>query len=175
MEGGVGSVAAFRINISKLSDGEHVYPLEAEAAEIGLEGEISGKILAEAVLQKSPRQVFLRVRAESSGKFVCDRCLDEFSMKLGTNFEILFATENEVPDVQDQRTEVQVISVDTNYIDLDEDVRQYLLLAVPQKLLCQDDCQGLCQNCGKNLNRERCSCPTEVVDTRWDGLKKLMK
>jgi uncharacterized protein len=168
-------VAAFRINISKLSEGEHVYSLEADAAEIGLGEEFSGLINVVAVLQKSPRQVFLKVQSESMRSFDCDRCLDSSEIRLGANFEMLFVTENVVPEDQEAESEVQVIAPDTNYIDLDEDVRQYMLLAIPSKLLCREDCQGLCQNCGKNLNQGSCSCLSQEIDTRWDGLRKLVK
>jgi len=52
-------------------------------------------------------------------------------------------------------------------------VRESLILAVPMKPLCEDDCQGLCQRCGTNLNRASCECPTEPVDPRWNDLKIL--
>jgi len=69
--------------------------------------------------------------------------------------------------------EVQYLSPDANILDLGEDVRQYLILAVPQKLLCSDDCRGLCPQCGVNRNRVRCNCSTKEIDPRWEGLKKV--
>jgi uncharacterized protein len=69
--------------------------------------------------------------------------------------------------------EIQVLSADTNYVDLDEDVRQYILLAIPQKLLCHENCLGICPTCGVNRNNESCTCDTQVADSRWDALKKL--
>jgi uncharacterized protein len=70
--------------------------------------------------------------------------------------------------------EIQVLSADTNYVDLDEDVRQFVLLAVPQKLLCVEKCQGLCPICGVNRNNETCTCNTQVSESRWDVLKKFI-
>ncbi len=168
-------MATFRIKISKLSEGEHRYPFEADAADLGLNEEFHGKVSAEAILQKSPRQVFLRVVAEANATFQCDRCLDSFEKHLKTGYEILYITENQPDGEPDDRTEVQVISPDTNYLDLDDDVRQYLVLSVPQKLLCSNECQGLCPTCGKNKNHEPCVCPTESLDSRWDALKALKK
>jgi uncharacterized protein len=60
-----------------------------------------------------------------------------------------------------------------NYIDLDDDVRQYILLAIPQKLLCRDECQGFCPTCGVNKNIVSCTCGAQEEDSRWDALKKL--
>ena len=169
------AVAVLRINISKLSEGEHTYPFEAEASEIGLREEFKGKVVVSATLQKSPRQVFLHVEARSSGTFQCDRCLEDFTTDLKARYEILYVTENQPVDSQDERAEVQVITPDTNYLDLDEDVRQYLMLSVPAKLLCREDCRGLCPTCGANRNTKPCSHTTERVDSRWEPLKGFTK
>jgi uncharacterized protein len=69
--------------------------------------------------------------------------------------------------------EVQYLSPDMNILDLGEDVRQFLILAVPQKLLCRDDCKGLCPECGVNRNKVQCECTTQEIDSRWEGLKKM--
>jgi len=58
-------------------------------------------------------------------------------------------------------------------IDIADDVRQTLLLAVPLKLLCSENCRGLCPTCGKNLNEGECSCRNDVGDPRWDVLRNL--
>ena len=165
-------VAVLRINISKLSEGEHLYPLEADAAEIGLGEEFRGEVTVQATLQKSPRQVFLNVEASATASFECDRCLDEFTQDLDAGYDVLYVTENH-PDGTEGGPEVQVISPDANYLDLDEDVRQYLTLSEPPKRLCREDCRGLCPTCGANRNRESCECTDGSSDPRWEGLKKL--
>ena len=167
------SVAVLRINISKMSEGEHQFPFETEPADIGLSEQFVQKVRVQAVIEKSNRQVFLEVRASSGGLFSCDRCLDQFVEKLEAAYTILYVTENHAPSDDGGGREIQVISPDTNYIDLDEDVRQYLTLAIPQKLLCSDGCKGLCLKCGVNRNRVSCSCQIEETDPRWDTLKKF--
>jgi uncharacterized protein len=69
--------------------------------------------------------------------------------------------------------EIQILRADMNYIDLDDDVRQYIMLTIPQKLLCREDCQGFCPTCGVNKNIASCTCDAQAVDSRWDALKKL--
>ena len=48
-----------------------------------------------------------------------------------------------------------------------------VLLALPLKVTCREDCRGLCVHCGKNLNEEQCSCTTAVVDPRWTALQEI--
>ena len=68
---------------------------------------------------------------------------------------------------------MQYLSSETNVLDLGEDTRQFLILAIPQKLLCKDDCSGLCPQCGSNRNKVRCDCTRQEIDPRWEVLKKV--
>ena len=45
-----------------------------------------------------------------------------------------------------------------NYLDIDKDVREEMLLNFPMKVLCSEDCKGICSGCGANLNNQKCSC-----------------
>ena len=58
-------------------------------------------------------------------------------------------------------------------IDMADDVRQTVLLSVPLKNVCRDECRGLCPLCGRNLNEGTCDCKETPVDGRWDKLKEL--
>jgi uncharacterized protein len=168
-----GSVAEFRINISNLSEGIHEYSFEAEPSKIGINEQLDGLIKIEAKLDKSLRQILLKSEIQAEGVFVCDRCLEEFHRKLDVKYSMIYIQGNRSTADIKKEEEIQVLSADTNYIDLDDDIRQCVLLAIPQKLLCREDCNGLCPTCGVNRNTENCSCGAEAVDTRWDALKKL--
>jgi uncharacterized protein len=74
---------------------------------------------------------------------------------------------------ESEREEVVYIHPGTDKIDLDKDIRDYALLAVPMKQLCSDDCKGLCLKCGKNLNEGLCDCTEEIIDPRWEAIQKL--
>ncbi|HQP29583.1 MAG TPA: DUF177 domain-containing protein, partial [Syntrophales bacterium] len=58
-------------------------------------------------------------------------------------------------------------------LDLDPIVYEQILLQIPLKILCREDCRGLCPHCGANLNDGPCRCPEEAVDGRFSALKKL--
>ncbi len=59
-------------------------------------------------------------------------------------------------------------------IEVDSLIREELLLAAPYQVLCQQNCQGICPNCGVDRNVTACDCETAAVDPRWAGLKELV-
>ena len=166
-------VAEFRINISNLSEGIHEHVFEADPSKIGLDERFRSMVKIKVRLDKSLRQILLQAKMWAEGAFVCDRCLDSFIWQMDKKFSMVYIQGYRSNIDSKKEDEFQVLSADTNYIDMDEDVRQYILLAIPQKLLCQEDCLGICPTCGVNRNSESCICDVQVTDSRWDALKKL--
>jgi uncharacterized protein len=69
----------------------------------------------------------------------------------------------------------EIFPIDAHHlVDLTETLRQNVLLALPMVILCREDCQGLCPQCGHNLNLGPCECKPEV-DTRLSVLEKLLQ
>ena len=105
----------------------------------------------------------------------CARCLDAVTHTVNWPFDLLYR-----PLGVDRRAEeVEVSGADTEigYYEGDglllEDVlREQVLLATPVKLVCRDDCKGLCPQCGANLNVETCNCQ-QPGDPRWAALSEL--
>jgi len=60
-------------------------------------------------------------------------------------------------------------------IDVGEEIKQLLILNLPIKPLCKNECKGLCAVCGKNKNVDDCGCSQETPDPRWDKLKLILK
>lgn len=58
-------------------------------------------------------------------------------------------------------------------LDLEELILSDILLELPTKLLCKEDCKGLCPHCGCNLNHQSCDCNKAYHDPRWDVLNTL--
>jgi uncharacterized protein len=166
-------VAEFRINISNLSEGIHEHVFEAEPSKIGLDERFRSMVKIKVRLDKSLRQILLQAKMWAEGAFVCDRCLDNFIWQLDRKYSMVYIQGDRSTIDLKKEEEIQILSADTNYIDLDEDVRQYILLAIPQKLLCREECLGICPTCGVNRNNESCTCDAHVTDSRWDALRKL--
>lgn len=165
-------VSDLTINISKLSEGTHQYDLETAPKNLELDDRFVEKIFVHAELEKTGHQVHLKVGLRTKGRFICDRCLDEFEQSLSTHYEIVYITEDGTTRGNDSG-DLQFITPDTTLLDLGEDVRQFLILAVPQKLLCKEECLGLCPVCGSNRNKASCKCKTKDSDPRWEVLKKM--
>jgi uncharacterized protein len=67
------------------------------------------------------------------------------------------------------------LHIDMNQmLDLSDVLRQYLLTSEPLRALCRQDCRGLCQECGADLNDEECRCGEQTMDPRWGALANLL-
>jgi uncharacterized protein len=169
----VSTLAEFRINISNLPEGSHQYRFEVLPAGIGLDNRFIENIRVQALLEKASTQLLLHTTIEAKARFECDRCLDEYKTTLKTKYSMVYVVAERSMDGVQEEDEIRVLPADANYIEFDDDVRQFLLLTVPQKLLCKENCQGICSVCGGNKNNTQCECSIEEIDSRWDVLKKL--
>lgn len=163
-----------RIRISGLSSGLHEYHFSITPSDIGLDEHFHSSIEVDAHLDKASHQLYLKTAIRTSASFECDRCLDGFEQQLSIRYT-MFYIYDEQESGKFPEDEVQIINPDTVYLELAEDVRQFVLLSVPLKLLCKEDCKGLCTNCGTNWNHASCDCKRELIDSRWSGLQNLMK
>ena len=100
---------------------------------------------------------------------ICDRCADEFSRDYSLDISrvVVSHLENEEDD------EDYIIADSDNKLNLDDFVYQEIQLFLPQKMLCNDDCKGLCPKCGMNLNKGKCDCKSDV-DPRMAALLELL-
>ena len=160
-----------KIQVGGLSEGVHQFHFDAKASEVGL-GEEFSDVHADVALDKTPNQITLNVTIHTAADFVCDRCTAPFESGLDARYRMHYIWTNEDAGQYDV-AEVQVIPQGTSVIDITEDVRQTVLIAIPFKLLCREDCLGLCPHCGKDLNEGPCDCRSEEVDTRWEKLRAL--
>ncbi len=130
--------------------------LAGEVARIGSDFEISGRLSGTASLE-------------------CTRCLSEFESPVDIEFRVVFETSpgDTAADLEVAAADLDAAPIDGASIDLTELVREQLLLNLPAKRLCSEDCCGLCEICGKDLNKGSCDCAGEDIDPRWSALKNL--
>ncbi len=98
---------------------------------------------------------------------VCDRCGTPFDRNFHISLERMLASE-----LEDEEND-EILLLDDGAFELDELVREALILNMDTKTLCREDCKGLCSGCGANLNVEECRCKKEI-DPRWAALQKLL-
>ena len=123
---------------------------------------VSGQITARAgVVELSARVAFT-----FSGR--CDRCLAPFTRAYDLPLKHILVTslENEEND--------DYILLENYRLDLDDLVLADMLLELPYKSLCREDCRGLCPLCGKDLNDGLCGCRSQSVDPRLEVLRQLL-
>jgi uncharacterized protein len=160
-----------KIQIAGLSEGLHQYHFQEKAHDLGLSEEFAGEVQVEAALEKTGAQMYLQASIATVARFVCDRCACVFDAPVASSYHMFYVWDGMEADSRLDPSEVQVLPHGLGIIDIAEDVRQTVVLAVPLKLLCRPDCRGLCPRCGTDLNKGECHCIESERDSRWDALR----
>jgi uncharacterized protein len=100
---------------------------------------------------------------------VCDRCADDFERQYSFDLNKIIVQKMEIENDDYDN----YLVVENNILDLDELIYEEVQLFLPAKMLCKEDCKGICQKCGKNLNYEKCDCKKDV-DPRMAALLQLL-
>ncbi|MBN2430036.1 MAG: DUF177 domain-containing protein [Acidobacteria bacterium] len=108
----------------------------------------------------------------------CDRCLKPFAFPVEQSFDICMLPVP--PDLQAHDLELGEDQLNENYyvepaINLKQIVREQIILELPLKMICAEDCAGLCYKCGANRNETVCDCDLSDRDPRWSVLLELKK
>lgn len=141
----------------------------------GEEVELTEPVTVKLVLTNTGEILLANGFLKTTLRLTCSRCLEAFPYRLDVPFIVGYkeAKKQKTEDTGNEDLEVRAFSGDR--IDITEDVRDTLLLALPMKPLCRQDCKGLCPHCGKNLNEGPCGCKEEEVDPRLVVLRNWFK
>lgn len=164
-----------KIKITNISEGLSDFDFTSNCKELDIEDESTflNSINVHVKVQKFDSNYLFEIDTRTIGHFQCDCCLEEFENEIKASRKIAF-TPNQML-IDETSDDVYLIPPSEVYINLSPYIREMLLLALPQKNLCSEDCKGLCPTCGANLNYETCQCKQKIYDSRWDALKKLIK
>ena len=102
----------------------------------------------------------------------CARCLTPVNNERTITFEKTIVTED--TELQNEDNDDYNICKD-GLVDIDETLTEQIVLEMPLRHLCKDDCKGLCPKCGTDLNKNSCNCETKELDPRFDVLRKLLE
>ena len=131
---------------------------------------VSGKV------RLAGNEVFVNGHVETRAQVECDRCLKPVEIPVNTDFALEYITGSEYESVETAElteAEMSVSVFDGEGIHVDEIVKEQIVLAVPTRMLCREDCKGICPECGTDRNTGDCSCATNDIDPRWAALKNL--
>ena len=118
---------------------------------------------------------YMRMRLDLSVDYTaeCARCLSTVNGKFSLDLEKTVAPRNLLLDLDEDRLDDYAI-IEDGFLDMDEQLRAQLEMEFPIRFLCHEDCKGLCQRCGKNLNEGECGCSKKEIDPRLAPLQKIL-
>jgi uncharacterized protein len=138
---------------------------------------LAGPVAVKGRVEKAARGYRLEAELSWKGEVACSRCLGAIPMKHDGEFEILLQPEKDQPEEDEHALSPGELDVawfpESKEVDLVPLVAEQVVLAIPMKPLCREDCAGLCATCGANRNEAPCACPQEAPDSRWSALEVL--
>jgi uncharacterized protein len=171
-----------RIEVENLTSAGEPFSNVYAPEELTLEEErvsLTGEVRVEGRASRKGEEVRLKGKIAANSEVVCDRCVKPIPLPLEVEFDTAFIPEaaevGKTENVELLAEELGISSYDGDAVDLDDLVREQLLLAVPTRLVCREDCRGLCVNCGADLNEGECGCSQPTGDPRWAALANWKK
>jgi len=168
-----------RIELENLEGGKsdfaHVYqpdnlnPLD-ERVRLAAPANVNGKV------RLFGNEVFVNGHVDTRARVECDRCLQPVELPVNADFALEYITVSEYESsgaAELTEAEMSVSVFDGEALDVDEIVKEQILLTVPTRMLCREDCKGICPECGTDRNTGDCECVTNDIDPRWAALKNL--
>jgi uncharacterized protein len=169
-----------RIELASLENGKGAFSHAYAVNELSLEDDrvqlldpptVSGDV------RQSGRRAHVSGRVSGRIHLECDRCLRPVELPVDSKFQLEYVTAEDYRaqqaiELTEEDLDLSIFNGET--IDVDELVTEELLLAVPDHVLCSENCKGICAVCGADKNSTECSCDSQQVDPRWAGLKELV-
>ena len=142
---------------------------DVAVSEAGADVAFEGETVA-ADIKVENRAGFVEFTADVSFvyRFDCDRCASAVSRTFKYRFRHILVTR-----LSDESGDDHIETPDYK-LDTDSLLRDDILLELPSKLLCKEDCKGLCLKCGNNLNESSCGCDRREADPRLAALRQLL-
>ncbi len=131
---------------------------------------VSEDVVAEGVIRNTAGVLMMKGIIRTTIHGVCDRCASDFTRDVEIPIDVVLVTELSNEENEDE----WVFPLEGDSADLEDIVRTVFVLNMDSKLLCKEDCKGLCCKCGTNLNNAPCSCQKEL-DPRFAALQQLLK
>ena len=168
-----------RIELDQLEGSEgrfaHAYgagelDLQDERARLHGAPEISGRLVRDG------NKILLKGNLSAIAQVDCDRCLRAVEVPIESELNLWYVTVQDYESLPATALEDEDLALsvfDGEAVDIDEVVREQVLLAVPLRAVCREDCKGLCPVCGTDRNLKNCDCRTTETDARWAGLGDL--
>ncbi|MBQ8909406.1 MAG: DUF177 domain-containing protein [Oscillospiraceae bacterium] len=163
-----------RLGLSQIIDcpGESIsYSASVDLSDLqyGTSYPVTEPVLASGTVRNTAGVLVMKGMITTCIHGTCDRCAADFDRQVEIPIDAVLVTELANEENEDE----WVFPLDGDSADLEDIIRTTFVLNLDSKLLCSDDCKGLCCRCGKNLNNGPCDCQKEI-DPRLAALKQLL-
>lgn len=172
---GVNSVL-MQVRIADLEAGKNVYSFTAKEDELGLnskDASLNGGVFVDVLVEKREASLLFSGTIVLQMNTVCSRCLASMVTALDISFAMPGTILDEGGIAPEDAGDSILVNRQQAVVDLTDVIREQILMALPEKTLCDETCKGLCPQCGADLNKKSCSCATGKIDARWSKLAEL--
>lgn len=130
----------------------------------------------EVVVTDRGEYINVEISPAAEYEIPCSRCLTSVKDMLEFTFERIIPSGGRFTVTEDLCDEEDILTVVEGHVDITDDIREEIALMIPDYVLCDDDCPGLCPKCGKPLSEGDCGCGKEKeIDPRMKIFEKLLK
>jgi uncharacterized protein len=132
----------------------------------------------EGSISRKGKQFLVKGTIQTKVEVPCDRCLEPIAVPINTDFDYKYIAVSDYEStskVELKEEDLDISTFEKDEIDVDLLVNEQISLEFPSRLLCQEECKGICAKCGMDLNKSTCNCEESNIDPRWEALKKLKK
>ncbi|MEM7033018.1 MAG: DUF177 domain-containing protein [Chloroflexota bacterium] len=173
---------SLQFNVAQLlkqsgSDTRQYDILDATLPKLNNEFRLAAAINGKVKLIKTDKEIFVSGFLNTEVVLPCTRCVKDVNIPVELEIEETFSPTIDVSTgtqiQQNEDADEATLINEQHILDLGEVIRQTLHLNQPVQVLCQETCQGLCQQCGIDLNVENCDCSDDEIDERWAGLLNI--
>jgi len=169
-----------RIELANLEGGRGDFEKAYQPAELDLGDErvkLCGATSISGKIRQAGPEVFIDGHVDSLAQVECDRCLKPLQIPVSSDFGLEYISGSDYEDDRNvalTEDQMAVAVFDGEAIDVDEIAKEQILLAVPSRSLCTENCKGFCPTCGADKNAGDCGCDEKDIDPRWAALKNLV-
>ena len=140
-------------------------------------GPLSADGLAE-LLPNTGGEIRVKGKVKAELESECDRCLGRASFSIDEPFDLFYRRADSVSAEDGEEIAIDAGEAEMGFyeppgLQLEDILREYLLLQLPMQRVCDENCRGICPICGANRNDTECHCQARPTDDRWMPLKKI--
>jgi uncharacterized protein len=169
------------VDVTQIEDAALPFSDAVEAGELDLDTpnyRVVGPVSIKGEITKHIATLNVDGNMSGNVEVDCTRCLQPVQQRLAIAFHVEYLTEGELGTEGEHELQARDLDTDQlegNNLDLTQVAREQILLNIPEKFYCREDCNGLCEKCGGNLNLIDCNCGEEEIDPRWTALKNFQE